>query len=314
MKYYLKKILGFIFTILLVSIITFVVFQILPGDPAQIILGVDADPAQIKNLRATMNLDKGYVERYLIWLTNALKGDLGVSYRYSRAVSELISESFFVTSSLAVYSIALTILIGLPLGIFIAKNSKKKITTGISMLSQLGISVPSFCMGIVLISIFSVNLGWFDSIGYIPASESLTGWFKTMFLPSLSIAFGSSAVLARYIRVSIANQQKQDYVRTAKSKGLSEKIIMNQHILRNSLIPVITILGMLVADILGGSIIIENVFSLPGIGKLISTSITTRDLPLIQGLTVYLAGIVVICNFGVDILYSIIDPRIKTKR
>lgn len=314
MKYYLKKILGFIFTILLVSIITFVVFQILPGDPAQIILGVDADPAQIENLRATMNLDKGYVERYLIWLTNALKGDLGVSYRYSRAVSELISESFFVTSSLAVYSIALTILIGLPLGIFIAKNSKKKITTGISMLSQLGISVPSFCMGIVLISIFSVNLGWFDSIGYIPASESLTGWFKTMFMPSLSIAFGSSAVLARYIRVSIANQQKQDYVRTAKSKGLSEKIIMNQHILRNSLIPVITILGMLVADILGGSIIIENVFSLPGIGKLISTSITTRDLPLIQGLTVYLAGIVVICNFGVDILYSIIDPRIKTKR
>lgn len=314
MKYYLKKILGFIFTILLVSIITFVVFQILPGDPAQIILGVDADPAQIENLRATMNLDKGYVERYLIWLTNALKGDLGVSYRYSRAVSELISESFFVTSSLAVYSIALTILIGLPLGIFIAKNSKKKITTGISMLSQLGISVPSFCMGIVLISIFSVNLGWFDSIGYIPASESLTGWFKTMFLPSLSIAFGSSAVLARYIRVSISNQQKQDYVRTAKSKGLSEKIIMNQHILRNSLIPVITILGMLVADILGGSIIIENVFSLPGIGKLISTSITTRDLPLIQGLTVYLAGIVVICNFGVDILYSIIDPRIKTKR
>lgn len=314
MKYYLKKILGFIFTILLVSIITFVVFQILPGDPAQIILGVDADPAQIENLRATMNLDKGYVERYLIWLTNALKGDLGVSYRYSRAVSELISESFFVTSSLAVYSIALTILIGLPLGIFIAKNSKKKITTGISMLSQLGISVPSFCMGIMLISIFSVNLGWFDSIGYIPASESLTGWFKTMFLPSLSIAFGSSAVLARYIRVSIANQQKQDYVRTAKSKGLSEKIIMNQHILRNSLIPVITILGMLVADILGGSIIIENVFSLPGIGKLISTSITTRDLPLIQGLTVYLAGIVVICNFGVDILYSIIDPRIKTKR
>ena len=314
MKYYLKKILGFIFTILLVSIITFVVFQILPGDPAQIILGVDADPAQIENLRATMNLDKGYVERYLIWLTNALKGDLGVSYRYSRAVSELISESFFVTSALAVYSIALTILIGLPLGIFIAKNSKKKITTGISMLSQLGISVPSFCMGIVLISIFSVNLGWFDSIGYIPASESLTGWFKTMFLPSLSIAFGSSAVLARYIRVSIANQQKQDYVRTAKSKGLSEKIIMNQHILRNSLIPVITILGMLVADILGGSIIIENVFSLPGIGKLISTSITTRDLPLIQGLTVYLAGIVVICNFGVDILYSIIDPRIKTKR
>lgn len=182
------------------------------------------------------------------------------------------------------------------------------------MLSQLGISVPSFCMGIVLISIFSVNLGWFDSIGYVPASESITGWFKTMFLPSLSIAFGSSAVLARYIRVSIANQQKQDYVRTAKSKGLSEKIIMNKHILRNSLIPVITILGMLVADILGGSIIIENVFSLPGIGKLISTSITTRDLPLIQGLTVYLAGIVVICNFGVDILYSIIDPRIKTKR
>ena len=169
MKYYLKKILGFIFTILLVSIITFVVFQILPGDPAQIILGVDADPAQLENLRATMNLDKGYVERYFIWLINALHGDLGVSYRYSREVSDLIAESFFVTSSLAVFSIALTVLIGLPLGIFIAKNSKKKITTGISMLSQLGISVPSFCMGIVLISIFSVNLGWFDLFRQVKA-------------------------------------------------------------------------------------------------------------------------------------------------
>ena len=314
MKYYLKKILGFIFTILLVSIITFVVFQILPGDPAQIILGVDADPAQIENLRATMNLDKGYVERYLIWLTNALKGDLGVSYRYSRAVSELISESFFVTSSLAVYSIALTILIGLPLGIFIAKNSKKKITTGISMLSQLGISVPSFCMGIVLISIFSVNLGWFDSIGYIPASESLTGWFKTMFLPSLSIAFGSSAVLARYIRVSIANQQKQDYVRTAKSKGLTQSEIVRKHMLRNSFLPLVTSLGPMCAGVLTGNFVIEKIFNIPGIGQSMILAIQNSDYTMIMGLTIIFSFISSVCYFSVDIVYGLVDPRIRVAK
>lgn len=313
MKYYIKKLLGFLLTMFLVSLITFVVFQILPGDPAELILGTEADPIQLANLRRSMNVDKSYAERYFIWLTDALRGEWGESYRYHRPVSTLIANAFDATGSLAIMAILMTVAIGLPLGIFSAKHMGKKSEIAVSMMSQIGISVPGFCVGIFLIGVFTVKLNMFNSIGYVPFSQDPLECIKSFFLPALSIAFGSSAVLARYIKVSIANQSKQDYVRTAKSKGLADNIIMNKHVLRNSLIPVITILGMLTADILGGSIIIENVFSLPGIGKLISTSISTRDLPLIQGLVVYLAGIVVVCNFAVDILYSIIDPRIKIK-
>lgn len=313
MRYYIKKILGFGLTLFLVSVITFAVFQVLPGDPAVVILGVDADPAQVEALRSTMNLDKSYIEQYLLWVTGVFKGDLGISYRYQQPVSELIRNGFEVTASLATLAIGITIILGLTLGLFIAKHSESRWITPLAMISQLGISIPSFCMGIFLISVFAVQLNWFSSMGYVPWVISPIECLKSLFLPALSIALGSSAVLIRYIRVSIANQQKQDYVKTAKSKGLSGKIIMNYHVLRNSLIPVITILGMLTADILGGSIIIENVFSLPGIGKLVSTSISTRDLPLIQGLVLYLACIVVICNFAVDILYSVIDPRIRVK-
>ena len=313
MKYYLRKVLGFVVTLFLVSLITFLVFQILPGDPAVVILGVEADPVQIAALQETLHLDKPVVERYVSWITGALQGDLGISFRYQKPVSTIIADCFSVTALIAVFTLVLTICIGLPIGIWLAKQDKSRYIVPFSLLSQLGLSIPSFCMGILLISIFTVKLGWFPSMGFTPWSQNPIACIKGLFLPSLSLALGTSAVLIRYLRSSIVSEQKQDYVRTARSKGLDENSVLQRHVLRNSLIPVITVFGMLVTDVLGGSIIIENVFSLPGIGKLISTSIATRDLPLIQGLVLYLACIVVVCNFCVDILYSLIDPRIRLK-
>jgi len=311
MGYYVRKILGFIVTLFLVSVITFLVFQILPGDPALVILGVDADPVQIEALQRTMHVDEPVVERYVSWVGSALHGNLGISFRYQKPVSGIIADCFSVTALLALFTLVLTILIGLPIGIWLAKHDKAKYIVPFSLVSQLGVSIPSFCMGILLISIFTVKLRWFPSLGFTPWSQNPLACIKGLFLPSFSLSLGTSAVLIRYLRVSIISEQKLDYVRTARSKGLDENTVLQRHVLRNSLIPVITIFGMLVADVLGGSIIIENVISLPGIGKLIATSIATRDLPLIQGLVMYLACIVVVCNASVDLLYSLIDPRIR---
>lgn len=313
MKYFIRKIVGLFVTIILVSLVTFGVFQILPGNPAYIILGVDADPLQIEALTKSLGLDLPLYQRYFNWVKGVLQGDLGTSIRYQQPVSELIASGLEVTAGLTVMSMILTVAIGVPIGIWLAGHSEKKYSVGVSMLSQLSLSIPSFCMGIFLINIFSVQLKWFPTISYVSWSEDPLGSIRSLFLPALSISLGSSATLIRYIKVSVTNQKKQDYVRTAYSKGLNKRQVMYGHVLRNSMIPVVTILGMTVADILGGSIIVENIFSLPGIGRLISVSINSRDLPLIQGLVLYLAVIVVICNFVVDIVYSLIDPRIRVK-
>ncbi len=313
MSYYVRKLAGFLITLLLVSLVTFAVFQILPGDPATVILGVDADPVQLQRLRESMGADQPLPTRFLNWMAGLFRGDLGISYRYRQPVAELISGGLSATVLLGVFSLILTAVIGIPVGVWLAHHGKKAYAAPVSFLSQLGLSVPAFCVSIVLISVFSVGLNWLPSMGFVPWSQSPLQCLRSLLLPALAIAFGSSAVLIRYVRASVSRQEGEDYVRTARSKGASRGRILRGHVLRNSLIPVLTIFGMLVADVLGGSIIIENVFSLPGIGKLIATSISTRDLPLIQGLTLYLAGIVVVCNFAVDILYSVIDPRIRRK-
>lgn len=313
MRYYLRKLIGLVVTLVLVSLVTFFVFQILPGDPALIILGVDADEYQIEALNRSLGLDRPLFERYISWLKGLFSGDLGTSIRYNQSVSYLIGEGLKATSLLSLYSMVFTIAIGLPIGLFLASHSKRKYSIPISIISQLSLSIPSFCMGIFLISIFSVRLNLLPSVGYTPPSEGLFASFKSLLLPSLSVAIGSSAILIRYVKVSVLKESGKDYVRTARSKGMSKGRIMYVHVLKNSLIPVITILGLLTADILGGSIIVENIFSLPGIGRLITVSISSRDLPLIQALVLYLALIVVVCNFIVDLIYSLVDPRIRLR-
>lgn len=305
MAFYVKKIIDFFTTLLLVTLVTFLTFQILPGNPALAILGPDAEQAQIESLESMLELDKPLPLRYLNWLKGTLCGNLGVSYKYNQNVSTLIASALKTTACLSASALLLTLAIGIFFGILFAVKRKIKFWRMLSVSSQIWVSMPSFCTALVLILIFTVGLKLLPSVGFSsPAS---------LVLPALSIALGSSAILARYIKTNIENELKLDYVRTAKSKGLNEQQVITHHVLRNALIPSVTTLGLIAADILGGSIIIENVFSLPGIGKLITSSISARDFPLLQGLTLYLASMTLIINFLIDILYSIIDPRIRKR-
>lgn len=303
MNFYIKRLLDFFTTLLLVTAVTFVTFNVLPGNPALAILGPDAEQSQIENMEVQLGLDKPPAVRYANWLKGAFLGDLGTSYRYNQKVTHLISDALKTTAFLALLSLLFTIALGSFFGILFARFRKLVFWKNLSTLSQIWVSLPSFCTALLLILIFSVGLKILPSVG----SASILSFI----LPSLAISLGSSSILARYIKISIENELKQDYVRTARSKGLSENQVITNHVLRNALIPSITTLGLICADIFGGSIIIENVFSLPGIGKLITNSISSRDFPLLQGLTLYLATLTLICNFAVDILYSIIDPRIR---
>lgn len=311
MKFYLKKFLDFLSTLVLISLLTFFVFQLLPGNPALAILGADADEAQVAVLEAKMGLDKSIGERYILWIASAIRGDFGISYQYNQSVSRLIGGSFSVTLSLALISLVFTIFIGFSFGFLYAYIRKTPFFKPLMSIHQMWFSIPSFCTALLLILIFSVKLGIFPAMGYVPISDGFFAWLHSLVLPAFSLSLGSGAILARYTTTSILNQEKQDYVRTARSKGVGEWQVITRHILPNALLPSITTLGLILTEILGGSIIVENVFSLPGIGRLIASSSLTRDFPLIQGLVLYLAFITLLCNTLVDFFYSIVDPRIR---
>lgn len=311
MEFYLKKFFEFILTLFLVTLVTFFAFQILPGNPAVAILGPDADEVQIANLESELGLDKSPLIRYGEWLKKIFRGDFGTSYKYSKSVSQVVADAFAATFSLAIFSLILSAIWGIAFGIFIALKEKNPLAFAAQILNQIWIATPSFCAAIFLIIIFCVKLRAFPSMGFVPWNQNPLACLHTLFLPALSLSLGSGAILSRYLKNSIHTEQKKDYVKTLRAKGLNQTQIIFDHVLRNALLPALTMLGLLIADILGGSIIIENVFSIPGIGRLIATSISSRDFPLLQTLTLYLASITVACNFFVDILHSLADPRIR---
>lgn len=313
MYYVLRKMIAIVFTLFIVSLITFSVFEIIPGDPIIAKLGIDADEAQIKALREELQLDLPLSVRYRNWISNALRGDLGESIRFDTPVSSLIRERLQVTFLLAILSLLITIIIGIPLGIITAKYDNQISGIVISLASQLGMALPSFWLGLIMTYIFGLILMLFVPGKYIPISTDFFGALKYLFFPAMALAIPKIAVIVRYLRTSVLEEKNQDYVRTAYSKGLTNNLVLYGHILRNALIPVLTIMGMIIADVLGGSLIIEQVFTIPGIGRLLIMAITNRDFPLVQGMVLYIAAIVVLINFIVDIFYHIIDPRISIK-
>lgn len=300
-----------ILTVLLVSLITFVTFEIIPGNPALTRLGVDAQESQYEALSAELGLNDPLEKRLSRWLKGLFTGDLGISMRYSVPVSELILDRLPVTISLAVMSLVLIVLIGIPLGIVSAKYGERLPGILITLISQIGMAIPSFWSGIILIYIFGIVLRWVSPGGFVPWSEDAYGAFKSLILPAIAIALPSIASIIRYTRNSIMDQMKNDYVQLALSKGLNLNSVLLRHVLKNALIPIITVLGMIAANILGGAIVIEQVFTLPGVGRLLINAITTRDLPLVQGMVLYIAFIIVVINFFIDVIYTVIDPRIR---
>ncbi len=306
-----KKLLSALAALVVISLLTFLVFQILPGNPALIILGVDADPLQVEALEQLMGIDKPMLQRYVEWLGGLVGGDLGLSLRYRVPVTDLIASALPVTVTLTLLSLLITIIIVVPVSVYLATHNNTIAATFLSALTQLGVSVPSFWLAIMLILVFSVMLHWFPSGEVIPFSQSVTGALRSLVLPAVAISIGTTAVVIRYLKSTILDEMHMDYVRTARSKGLSRNTVLYRHVLKNALLPAITILGMITVDVLGGSIIVENVFNLPGIGRLITSGVGNRDFPMVQALVFYLAATVVVINFLVDLLYTAIDPRIR---
>lgn len=300
-------------TILLVSMITFGVFQILPGDPVRTMLGTEADATQIENLRSELGLNRPLYEQYTDWIKGLLTGELGHSIRFSMPVKDLLLDRLPVTMSLAVLTLTIVLMVSLPLGMFAARRQNKLSDVSLSTLTQIGMAVPSFWLGMMLILYVGMQFSFFKISGYIPWSQSVAGALSTLILPALTIAIPQIAVNFRYVRTAILEQMQLDYVRTIRSKGMSEQNVMYKHVLKNAMIPILTVFGLIMAEVVAGTIIVEQVFSLPGVGQLLITAISNRDFPLVQGIVMYITVAVVVINFIVDILYSVLDPRIRLR-
>ncbi|MCL1699190.1 ABC transporter permease [Lysinibacillus sp. Bpr_S20] len=313
MMYMIRRFILLITTILLVSIITFGVFQILPGDPVRTMLGTEADPTQIENLRSELGLNRPLYEQYTDWMKGLLTGELGNSIRFSMPVTDLLSDRLPVTMSLAGLTLFIVLLISLPLGMFAARRQNKWSDMSLSTVTQVGMAIPSFWLGMILILYIGMQFSFFKISGYIPWTQSVAGALSTLLLPALTIAIPQIAVIFRYVRTAILEQVQLDYVRTIRSKGMSEQNVMYKHVLKNSMIPILTVFGLIMAEVVAGTIIVEQVFSLPGVGQLLITAISNRDFPLVQGIVMYITVAVVMINFIVDILYSVLDPRIRLR-
>ncbi len=310
-KIIFKKLISLFLTLFFVSLIIFFVFQVLPGNPAEIILGTEADEAQVLALEKELGLDRPILVRYGNWIKDILKLDMGTSLKYQVPVKDLFLRKLPVTLYLTFFSLFLSLIIAIPLSIQITAKSDKWYSSIITAITQLGISIPSFWLAFLLIYVFAVKLGWFNTLSYNAMSGNFLQKLSKFFLPSLAIAIPNIATIIRYMQSAILDEINKDYVRTARMKGLLLKDILYKHVLRNALIPVITIIGISITSSVGGSLIVENVFSLPGIGSLIVQSISSRDFPLIQSVVLAVAFMVIFINLIVDILYRIVDPRIR---
>jgi peptide/nickel transport system permease protein len=310
-RYLLRRVIALVSTLFCVSAVTFLVVNVLPGDPAEIILGTEGSSEVLAALRAKLGLDRPLPVQYFEWLRRALSGNLGVSIQYDVPVGRLIANRLLVTFPLAGIALSLTILAGIPLGILAASRHRGPGDVGTMVVSQLGIAIPSFWAGLLLILLFSVYLGWFPSGGFTPWTEAPMGALRSLLLPALALSFVQTAILARTTRSAMLEVLREDYVQTARGKGLSDRLVLYKHALRNALITIVTLLGLQVGHLLAGSIIIENVFYLPGLGRLVLGAIGSRDLPVVQGVVLFLASVIVFVNFAVDLLYGWLDPRIR---
>lgn len=319
MKYFGKKIITLIMTLFLVSVAAFLAFQIIPGDVVKSIVGEDASPEREEQLREQLGLNAPPMKRYFRWMAGVVRGDFGVSYRYYKnmnelmPVTELIGDKLPVTLWLAAVSMLFILLVSIPLGVFWARSGNKVLDAALGVVTQTAMAVPSFFLGVLVTFVFGVVLRFFAPGGYISYRENFGGFLRYLMFPALSVAIPKIAMTARFLRNSMLTELQSDYVRTAYSKGCTKRRVMYGHVLRNAMMPVVTFLGMIIAEIVAGSIVIEQVFGLPGIGRLLISSINTRDFPVVQILILYITFVVIFVYFLVDILYRVIDPRISEK-
>lgn len=306
-----RRLLALVLTLLAASLIVFTVMEVLPGDPAAVMLGVGAQPDTLMALRAELGLDRPVAERYLRWLGGLLAGDLGRSYTYGVPVAELVAERLVVSLPLALLALTLATALGVPTGVLAAARRGRPADAGIMALSQLGVAVPNFWFAILLVLLFAVELRWLPAGGFAGWGQGLWPGLRSLLLPAVALALPQAAILARVTRSAVLECLGEDYVRTARAKGLPPGTALWRHAVPNALIPVVTIMGLQFSFLLAGTIIIEQVFYLPGIGRLIFQAIAQRDLIVVESLVVLLAAAVVLVNFLVDLAYAWLDPRLR---
>ena len=312
MKLVLKKTASLIITLFVVSLLAFFAFQIIPGDPTTKILGTNASPEKVAALRQQLGLNRPVLVRYWDWLVSFVKGDFGVSYNYLSPVGSLLADKLPVTILLTILSFALTAVISIPLGIASGSTRSTLIDHLAMVLDQFVMAIPPFFLGIIACYVFGIVLKWFMPGNYVSFSESAAGCIAYLLLPALCLAIPRIAMTVRMLRGSIREEMTQNYVLTARSRGLSRGKILVRHVLRNAMIPVVTFLAVSAAEIMTGTIIIEQVFTIPGIGRLLVSSIGNRDFPVVQAIVVILAAWIMIVNFAADLINHWMDPRLRS--
>ena len=313
MKDILKKVFTLIITLLIVSFLAFLAFSIIPGDPTTKILGTEATPEAVAALRSQMGLDQPVLIRYWNWLTDFIRGDFGTSYTYSLSVRSMLSDKLPVTALLVLMSFIITIVFSIPLGIAAGSVENPVIDKIVTAVDQIVMSVPAFFIGVLICYICGIVLRMFIPGNFVSLDESLSGCILYLFYPAMATAIPRIAMTIKMLRGSILNEMGQDYVRTAHSRGNNRSQILVRHALRNALIPVITFLAISMAEIVTSSIIIEQVFTVPGIGRLLLASINNRDFPVVQAIVVMLAAWIVVVNFAADLINQLVDPRMRLR-
>lgn len=309
--YIMRRLLAMVPVLLLVSMVVFSLLHLTPGDPALSILGEEATPQQVEALRNKLGLNQPIPVQYVKWLGAVLRGDLGRSVRSNQPVSEAIAERLPVTVELALLSMGISLAIAIPAGIISAMRRNSVVDTSATFVALLGVSLPNFFLAILLILVFGVKLGWLPPFGYQPLNMGLAENLRRMILPAVTLGTALAAIVTRMMRSSLLEVLDQDYVRTARAKGLSESRMIRAHALKNALMPVVTIVGLQIGGLLGGAIITESIFVLPGIGRLLVDAIFQRDFPLVQGVVLFVSLAFLFSNFAVDLLYAYLDPRIR---
>jgi peptide/nickel transport system permease protein len=298
-------------TLLFVSLLVFIVVRVLPGDPALIIVGTEGSAEAAERIRESLGLNRPLVVQYLEWTGRALRGDLGRSIQYEVPVASLVVSRLSVTLPLTLLAAAFMGLVAIPVGVFAATHQRRWGDYLTMAVSQVGVAVPAFWAGLLLVLLFAVKLGWFRSGGFDGWSQGMLPALKSLLLPAVALGLFQFAVLARTTRSAVLEVLREEYVKTARAKGLGEGVVLFRHVLRNAMIPILTVAGIQLGQLMAGSIVLESVFYLPGLGRLAIGAISARDLPVVQGVVLFVASVIVTINVAVDLLYGVLDPRIR---
>ncbi len=313
LTYVTKRLGSLCLSLIVASLVIFACIEIVPGDPASFMLGINAQPDTIQALRVELGLDQSLAQRYQGWVGGLLGGDMGTSYTYRTPVSDIVSDRLQVSLPLALYALTLTVVVAFPVGILAAARRGSVTDITVMGATQLGVAIPNFWFAILMVILFAINLRWFSAGGFPGWDAGIFPAIKALTLPAIALALPQASILARVMRSSLLDTLSEDYMRTARAKGLTRRQVLWRHALRNAMIPVLTIIGLQFSFLLAGAIIIENVFFLPGLGRLVFQAITQRDLIVVESVVMLLVFAVILVNFVVDIAYAWVDPRLRVR-